>query len=793
VAHLRVPSVLAVLLGAILPTGVRAQSINGRIVTADSSRGVPGAIVVLTDSVRRESTRTLSRADGRFVLRIAAPGTYGVRVLRIGFRPDDFGPFVIGPSANVPVVLALTQRAVSLMAMNVSDRSECRALDDGGSAPLALWEEARKSLLATVLTRSTLAPILTMASFERVVDAKSQRQLALRVRRQTGASTRPYVSPLSPDEYAARGYVEADDGSVVFRAPDADVLLSESFLVSHCARIVASPRDTSIIGLGFRPTRTERGRVDVEAVLWLARSPVELRSIDVSYVGVSDAVREAGAGASLILNRIPDGGLIVSSWVIRAPRVITVKGFQASVRSLSGRAVSRDSIADVWNIGGAVMRARVGETEVWRGPAARLEGHVREDETGRPVAGVGLVLVGTNYAATADSTGAFSIADVLPGEYELVARSPQLEALGLDVPTAARLQLGDSTSTADIRMPAVRKALARVCAMSDTLGAVQGRVEDAEHRGVGDARVVARWLTTARVVTGVGVLGQGPTLSILTDADGRFRLCGLPRYHDVVLSAARENLVASPQTIRIEPGQDLAVVTLTTHRSMHLATADGLGAVDGVVRDESGTLMKDVDVDLVGVSAARTDSVGRFSFGSLDSGTFLLRTRRVGWSAPLTQVNVEFGLRTTRDVVMGHVQELSGITVSAPGSADLGGFARRRAAGHGSFITEEQIAARNARTTEQLLETLPGVAVFVGKFALGAFISVDRGAITLQGTPCKGVAVFVDGTEVPESFNVAQINPRDLRGVELYHGVGTTPPELRSTRTVCGTLAFWLK
>src|SRR5260221_12434362 len=99
-------------------------------------------------------------------------------------------------------------------------------------------------------------------------------------------------------------------------------------------------------------------------------------------------------------------------------------------------------------------------------------------------------------------------------------------------------------------MPAVRKALARVCAMSDTLGAVQGRVEDAEHRGVGDARVVERWLTTARVVTGVGVLGQGPTLSILTDADSRFPLCGLPRYTAAGLSAARENLVASPQTIR---------------------------------------------------------------------------------------------------------------------------------------------------------------------------------------------------------------------------------------------------
>ena len=793
--YLRIALVLALLLA--LPTGSGAQSINGRLVTSDSSQGVVGAIVILTDSAGEELNRTLSHGNGAFVLRGAASGAFGVRVLRIGFRPNAFGPFSVTQSASTSVVLALTDRAVSLDAVKVSGRSDCRGLEEGGSASLALWEEARKNLLLTVLTRSTLSPTVTMASFERVVDPKSQRQLAFHVRQQTGPSARPFVSPLSPDDYAAYGYVDIDSSGIVYRAPDADVLLSASFLASPCMRIVASPEDSSLIGLAFRPTSTARERVDVEGVLWLKRASVELRSVDISYVGLSDAVREAGAGASLTLSRLPGGGVIVSSWVIRAPRAIAVKRFQASagssLGSLTGRYVTRDSIAEFWNIGGAVVRARVGEADVWRGPAARLDGRAIEDQNGRPVAGVRIVLVGTNYATTTDSVGAFSIVDVLPGEYVLEARSPRLEALGLDAPTTARLALGDSTSSANLRMLPVRTAIARVCAMSDTLGAVQGRVEDAEHRGVSDARVVARWFTAVHLGDGSGTSGFGPTLSILTDKDGRFRLCGLPRDHTVTISAARDNLVAPRQTVRIETIQDLAIVTLTGHRSEQLAAADGLGAVDGVVRDEGGTVMPDVEVDLVGVESVRTDSLGRFHFAGLDSGLFLLRTRRVGWSAPLIQLKVDFGLRTTRELVMRHVQQLSGITVSASGGvADQGGFARRSAGGQGTFLTEEQITARNARTTEALLETLPGVSVSADKRTSGA-LSVNRGAVTIQGSQCKGAAVFVDGTEVMEDFNLAQINPRDLRGVEFYRGASTTPPELRSLHTVCGTLALWLK
>jgi len=34
---------------------------------------------------------------------------------------------------------------------------------------------------------------------------------------------------------------------------------------------------------------------------------------------------------------------------------------------------------------------------------------------------------------------------------------------------------------------------------------------------------------------------------------------------------------------------------------------------------------------------------------------------------------------------------------------------------------------------------------------------------------------------------------QSIRGIELYRDPGTTPPELRSDKTNCGTLAIWTK
>jgi hypothetical protein len=53
--------------------------------------------------------------------------------------------------------------------------------------------------------------------------------------------------------------------------------------------------------------------------------------------------------------------------------------------------------------------------------------------------------------------------------------------------------------------------------------------------------------------------------------------------------------------------------------------------------------------------------------------------------------------------------------------------------------------------------------------------------------------VFVDGTLVGENFDINSIPPSSIRGIEMYRGPATTPLELRSYATPCGTVAIWIK
>ena len=86
-----------------------------------------------------------------------------------------------------------------------------------------------------------------------------------------------------------------------FFAPDADVLLDESFATSHCFRLAAD--DTSHrgqIGLAFTPA-PGRGRdtlVDVAGVIWIDRATPALRSLEFLYTGLGHPRRLRAAGTS---------------------------------------------------------------------------------------------------------------------------------------------------------------------------------------------------------------------------------------------------------------------------------------------------------------------------------------------------------------------------------------------------------------------------------------------------------------------------------------------------------------
>ena len=73
------------------------------------------------------------------------------------------------------------------------------------------------------------------------------------------------------------------------------------------------------------------------------------------------------------------------------------------------------------------------------------------------------------------------------------------------------------------------------------------------------------------------------------------------------------------------------------------AAAQSGGAISGVVRDSADHPMPETDVVLIPAKRrARTDSLGRFEFRSLDDGQYVVRARRVGylpteWSVKLSR------------------------------------------------------------------------------------------------------------------------------------------------------------
>ena len=84
----------------------------------------------------------------------------------------------------------------------------------------------------------------------------------------------------------------------------------------------------------------------------------------------------------------------------------------------------------------------------------------------------------------------------------------------------------------------------------------------------------------------------------------------------------------------------------------------------------------------------------------------------------------------------------------------------------------------------------------------GGIVVIKRGEISFRdfylsrrdqkdANMCIGAQVFVDGVPMSQPFNINSISPGLIRGVEIYTGPATTPSILRTSKTVCGTVAIW--
>ena len=292
-----------------------AQAVTGRVVLAGGLEDpVRGALVLLRDSTRRTVTRDATDADGRFHLVAPAPGTYTLRVLRIGYTPYDTPPRAVGPRGD-SLTIRIPAAPMLLAALTVTATDRCVQHPDTGSLAATLWSEAQKAVDLTVLTMQRRTYRFQTAGYLSTEDT-ALHETARDSTQMVGVSDWPFESA-PPDTLAAYGYVR----NGVYYGPDLTVLFSPSFLSLHCLRAQAPGpgQDPGLVGVAFEPVR-DRPVSDIAGVLWVDRATAELRNLEFRYTGLR--LKTAHAGGRIDFRRMPSGAWVIQRWWLRAPMAL---------------------------------------------------------------------------------------------------------------------------------------------------------------------------------------------------------------------------------------------------------------------------------------------------------------------------------------------------------------------------------------------------------------------------------------------------------------------------------------
>lgn len=417
---------LALLVSSLAFAPVGAQVVRGSVVDSATSRPIGDFTVLLIDSTGVGVAAALAQPGGRFNLRAPAAGTYRLRVLRIGFRRTQTASFVLGAGETVERTVSMPQISVALASIRIVGAQRCEDLPGNGDALATVWEEARKAVEAVRLTGSEQRLRMRVRDYTHDLSLHGSVTSNEESREREGISARPYVSP-DAESLARDGYVRQEEDGTMYYAPDADVLLSDSFVSAHCFHL---QRDVvtgdSLIGIAFEPVR-RRPPPDIRGVLYLDRRSAELRELHYTYTSLPAAADGRDFGGRVAFQRVPGGAWIIRAWVVRGP-VFVVKqqaDFSTSGLPVRGRsAASRgldSSLAGMHVGGGEVLVARtVAGATVWARTYGSVRGTVTDSATGTAIVGAQVELRGTRHQARTDTAGTFRLDSIPPGEYALL-------------------------------------------------------------------------------------------------------------------------------------------------------------------------------------------------------------------------------------------------------------------------------------------------------------------------------------------------------------------------------------
>ena len=409
---------------ATTPAVASGQVVMGRLVEAGQGNAVGGAMATLEDRSGRLLVQSLTRTgSGLFQLDAPDPGEYRVRADRIGYATTWSEWFRLVASDTVSLRIEAPVEAISLEGVVAEADRRCRVRPQEAMAVGRVWEEARKALAAAAWTQSRGMYEYELLGFVRQLDRRGRKVESEDRALAQGPASAPYVSRPA-DSLAAHGYARITGDGSWFWAPDAEALLADLFLDTHCFRVVAGGDDApGLVGLAFEPV-SDRSTTDISGTMWLDARTARLRRLEYRYerLGVPRVLLRAESGGAVRFRELPNGTWIVDSWSIRMFRAGMVEEHPLTGRpaaTLEGLTVQGGEVLRVHGSGGVVFDA---------GPGRRIAGVVR-DSVGAGLAGARVFAPGEGLEATTGPDGSFELTHLGPGEYEVAYSHPYLEEL----------------------------------------------------------------------------------------------------------------------------------------------------------------------------------------------------------------------------------------------------------------------------------------------------------------------------------------------------------------------------
>jgi hypothetical protein len=570
-ALLRSAGLVAITAAASWPITGRAQVVRGVVVDEGSGRALPGIVVVLLDSAGKRLAGVLADDAGRYAIRIASPGSYGIRAERVGYRADT--PTAVKLAAGETVELRLVTRPVPVMlsTVRVTGTTACVARASDGQDVSAVWDEARKALYATDLTQRNELFTAKVSRFERTIDARDAKVTSYSVKQTNGVTRNPFVS-LPAAQLSASGFARQVGSETIYYGPDAGVLLSDEFLGDHCFKLrEAGGRRSAMIGIEFEPARG-RTMPEIAGTLWLDRKTAELRDLEYAYRGLPNlpsSVRSEDFGGRVEFQRMPTGAWIVQRWVIRMPLLVDKGPLATRSEGVIPGGVStrpeRVQLAAIREEGGEVVETVArGERRENATEASTVRGIVFDSTRMEPLPNARVFFDGTQFSARTDASGRFTIERVPPGTYSLGVMHARFDSLQLRPPTATVVMRAGEATTAELAAPSNATIFARDCAPEDRrvpMTALRGYVRDGTTGAPAiDAKVTMTWnrLVSAAAQPTPVVQEQAGTR---TDSAGRFAFCGLPAGVRLTARAATEERRSPPQVVLL-PENQIAVAEI---------------------------------------------------------------------------------------------------------------------------------------------------------------------------------------------------------------------------------------